>query len=119
MLSRIQAFKDSEVDLVVLDVQYHKKCMNAYLVRRVTKQKTSSSGQSKKDAFAMLSNELQEILIKQKNVMVLSFVRDRYRQFLMEKGLSGADVYTSFQMRKKLETHFGDRLSCCSSDHQC
>ena len=119
MLSRIQAFKDSEVDLVALDIQYHKKCMNAYLVRRVIKQKTSSSGQSKKDAFVMLSDELQQILIKEKNVLALSSVRDRYRQLLMEKGLSCADVYTSFQMRKKLETHFGDKLSFWSSDHQC
>ena len=60
MLSRIQAFKDSEVHLVALDMQYHKKYTNAYMASRVKEQKTSSAGKLKNDAFVMLSNELQQ-----------------------------------------------------------
>lgn len=111
MIARIQSYPGVAADLVAMDVQYHRPCMNTYLNTRIKAAVPSDEPNEKNDAFATLMREYQDMIFHHKSVVYLSGIRDRYRALLAEKGVENANTFRSSSLKKKLQAHFGDCLT--------
>ena len=96
-------------DMVANDIQYHKLCMDRFRNERIPSSKTN---ENKYDiAFNRLVDELEPSLFKDFSAFLISSLRDKYRDILVELGIETATRYSLGKMKVKLQKHFGDRIS--------
>ena len=62
-------------------------------------------------AFSQLVNELETPLFHELVGFQVQKLRDRYREILQDLGVQAGDQYRSTSLKKKLQEHFGSRIS--------
>lgn len=107
----------SNVDLVAVGAQYHRKCYQAYISERNIKanstEKQNSSQQSTLDpyqeAFDRLVAKINEPLLHEGAVFELPKLLHKYKQYLHSVGVNSPG-YPSHRLKDRLLNHYGDRV---------
>ena len=107
-------------DLFAYDAKYHRSCYSRYPSQRNikadrTKAEAQKSLNDYDKAVLCLSQEIENtILSRNRKLVTLSSLHERFIEILKERRPSGTNVepshYPSWKLKEKLKKHFNDEL---------
>ncbi|KAG5877650.1 hypothetical protein JTB14_038326 [Gonioctena quinquepunctata] len=118
MLKRLEPY----VNLAAVEAKYHKKCYTFYTndgniaacKKMIQNNEKKSEKNPVKIAFSQLCSEVEKDILINKNSKTVIFFSNRLDQILDQMNVPEDVDQGTYRMRKKLETHFGQRLSFAS-----
>ena len=106
MLKRLHMFDSGSIDIVAADFRYHRSCMTTYMNKRITGAKQQAENDPYNDAFEKLISEIEAALFLENKVFYITTLRNQYRTYLTEHGVSNAMAYKSFCLKRRLLNYY-------------
>jgi len=103
-------------DMVSNDICYHKQCMDRFMCARIPRGQSEINKLYDK-AFAAFATELEEMLFKQSQGILMSSLRGLYQRHLTELGIRSGHRLRTSSFKQKLTNHFGDRIAVMEQNH--
>lgn len=106
MLKRLHMFDSGSIDIVAADFRYHRSCMTTYMNKRITGAKQQAENDPYNDAFEKLISEIEAPLFLENKVFYITTLRNQYRTYLTEHGVSNAMAHKSFCLKRRLLNYY-------------
>ena len=114
VMFRVEHADGVPIDMIAMEVKYHKRCMDSFLKRKCTDESPEKDDKFD-EAFRHFLSKVKHELHDGK-VFYAKTLRDEYKQHLDDKGVD-ASAYETRYIKRRLLKEFGDEITFHSTQN--